>query len=133
MNIVLDQCTYNNKLMKGSLTTQSNICRGTSALFSFQIHSVIWRFKNKKWWKEWGVGDVNLHEQRIFGREAYLVKLLLLNQNVLSWNHTRHSAWYLENQPCYTILSNQWLHQGRETVHNFRLDNGPKSNKITAK
>ena len=33
IDIFLDQCPYNNKLIQGSLTTHSNIYRATSILF----------------------------------------------------------------------------------------------------
>ena len=33
-DIVWDKCYYNDKLIQGSLTTHSNICRGSSALLS---------------------------------------------------------------------------------------------------
>ena len=33
IDIFLDQCPYNNKLMQGFLTTHSNIYRATSILF----------------------------------------------------------------------------------------------------
>ena len=35
IDIVLDQCPYNNKLIQGCLTIHSNIYRATSVLFCF--------------------------------------------------------------------------------------------------
>ena len=49
IDIVLDQCPDNKKLIKGSLTTHSNICRATSALyFSFLKSKASPEVKKKK-------------------------------------------------------------------------------------
>ena len=74
IDIVLDKCSNNNKIIQGSLTTHGNIYKTTSALFFsfFKLKASLEGSKIKKWGKEWGVEDVQSPWTTFFSESSLL-------------------------------------------------------------